>query len=176
MTFNLQPFWEVGFATQIHVVCALAALFIGCFIFFRRKGTSVHKSFGKVWVALMFVVAVSSFFIHGLKTWGLFSPIHLLSVFTLGSLFWAIRSVRMGNIRAHKQTMIGLFAGGLVVAGLLTLSRGLLMHKIFLASEAGSYVPAPVEWPGGVFGFVFSIFVIVFVLAGLVGYRRNTAS
>ncbi len=176
MTFNLQPFWEAELAVQIHVVCALLALGIGCYVFLRRKGTSVHKAFGKAWVGLMFVVAASSFFIHGLKTWGLFSPIHLISVFTLGSLVWALWSVRRGNIRAHKQTMIGLFAGGLVFAGLLTLSRGLLMHKIFFAGGVGSSIPSPMEWPGGVYGFIFSIFAFIFISAGFIGYQRKSSS
>ena len=80
----------------------------------------------------------------------------------------------MGNIRAHQQTMIGLFAGGLVFAGLLTLSRGLLMHKIFFSGSAGSFIPAVGELPGGVFGFVFGIVALIFVSVGFVGYRRGT--
>jgi uncharacterized membrane protein len=34
------------------------------------KGTLPHRMLGGIWVAIMFVVAISSFFIHQLKIWG----------------------------------------------------------------------------------------------------------
>ena len=42
----------------------------------------------------MVIVAFSGFFIHVLKLVGPFSPIHLLSVLTLTSLWYAIRAAR----------------------------------------------------------------------------------
>ena len=51
-----------------------------------QKGTALHIVVGRIWVALMTLVAMSSFFIYELKIWGNYSPIHFLSAWTLLSL------------------------------------------------------------------------------------------
>jgi len=65
----------------------------------------------------MFVVAMSSFFIHEIKTWGQFSFIHIISIFTLFSMANAIYAIRKGNIKAHQYSMQGVFLGRFVIAG-----------------------------------------------------------
>ena len=69
------------------------------------KGTVRHRVFGLDLGRLMAYVAVSSFFISELRLWGAFSPIHLLSVWTLFSLVIAVYHARRGNIRQHKIWM-----------------------------------------------------------------------
>lgn len=170
MSFDLQPFWEAPLAIQIHVVTALIALFIGIYVFSKRKGTKLHRNMGKVWVVMMALVALSSLFIHQLKVWGAFSPIHLLSIFVLGALVQAIWMARHGYIKAHKRIMVGLFSGGLILAGLLTFGRDLLMHRIFFANGAGGFIPSPQELPGGAITFALVgaavIYIITFVWGG----------
>ena len=164
MSIDLSPFWESSFAVQVHIVTALLALVIGTFVFARRKGTWLHRQMGKVWVVAMALVALSSLFIHELPGWTLFSPLHALSFWTLACLIFAIVMIRRGNVRAHEYTMMGLFAGGLVVAGLLTLSRDLVMYKIFMKPNGWSFLPAMRDMPGGVIGIVFASAIAVFVL------------
>lgn len=70
----------------VHVVLALAALAIGAAVLARRKGTPSHKLLGRLWVAAMVGVAVSSFRIFEIRRGAGPSWIHLLSAWTLLSL------------------------------------------------------------------------------------------
>ena len=56
-------------------------------------GTRNYRMLGYIWVGLMVIVAFSGFYIHVLKLVGPFSPIHLLSVLTLASLWYATGAV-----------------------------------------------------------------------------------
>ena len=78
----------------------------------------------------MLIVSVSSFWIHSLKVVGLFSPIHLLSIFTIWSLFEAIRSVKVGNIKRHQRMMKLLHLLALLVTGIFTLLPGRIMYLV----------------------------------------------
>ena len=93
----------------LHGIAALAAAALGAFQLWRPKGTRHHRLVGYVWVALMATVAFSGLFIHVLKMFGLFSPIHLLSIFTLYSLWNTVSQARRGDIAGHRRTMILLF-------------------------------------------------------------------
>ena len=88
----------------LHAIAALAAAALGAFQLWRPKGTRHHRLVGYVWVALMATVAFSGLFIHVLKMFGLFSPIHLLSIFTLCSLWNAVSQARRGDIAGHRRT------------------------------------------------------------------------
>ena len=78
----------------------------------------------------MAIVAFSGFFIHGLKLVRPFSPIHLLSVLTLASLWYAIRAARRGDIKRHRQTMVALFLMALILAGFFTFWPGRVMYQV----------------------------------------------
>ena len=108
-----------GIALPVHLTCALIALPLGAFVLWRPKGTAAHKALGRLWVVLMLVVAISSYWLRTLS--GGFSFIHLLSVLTLVGLPLAIYNARKGNIPAHLRAMRGVYIG-LVVAGLFAMS------------------------------------------------------
>ena len=101
-------------ALPVHLTGALIALPLGAFVLWRPKGTATHKALGRLWVAVMMVVAISSYWLRTLS--GGFSFIHLLSVLTIVSIPLAIYHARRGNIRAHLGAMRGVYIG-LVVAG-----------------------------------------------------------
>lgn len=101
-------------ALPVHLVCAVIALPLGAFVLWRPKGTGTHKLLGRMWVALMLVIAVSSYWLRTLS--GGFSFIHLLSVLTLVSIPLGIYHARKGNVAAHVRAMRGVYIG-LVVAG-----------------------------------------------------------
>ena len=61
---------------------------------------------------------------------GAYSPIHLLSLWTIFSLGLAIYFVRVGNIKRHKQVMIALYGFALILTGFFTLMPGRVMHQI----------------------------------------------
>ncbi len=78
----------------------------------------------------MAAVAVSSFWIHQIRLVGLWSPIHLLSIFTLVVLPLAVWRAHQHRVADHRRIMISLFAGALVLAGLFTLVPGRIMHTV----------------------------------------------
>ncbi|MFN3766007.1 MAG: DUF2306 domain-containing protein [Aliihoeflea sp.] len=135
---NFAPLAQADFAIQMHVAAAIGALVLGSVVLFHRKGDRLHRLGGRIWAALMVIVALSSFFIHELRLVGPWSPIHLVSVATLWFLFDGVRLARRGRITAHRRTMQGTFFGGLIVAGGFTFLPGRLMHDVMLADMPGS--------------------------------------
>ncbi len=67
------------FSLQIllHSAAALVALLLGAWQLWAAKGTGGHRVLGYVWVGLMMLVAVSSFWIHQINQFMGFSVIHL---------------------------------------------------------------------------------------------------
>ena len=117
-----------------HALVALLAVILGGFQLTRAKGTRQHRLLGWLWVALMTYVAASSFLISEIKFWGSFSPIHLLSGWTLFSLVMATYHARRGNIRQHKIWMVLLYVLALLVTGLFTLWPGRVMHAVIFGT------------------------------------------
>src|SRR5262245_27240279 len=115
----------------LHLAAALAAAVIGLAVLFGRKGTPSHKLLGSTWVALMSVAALSSFWLTGPHQG--FSVIHLLSVWTLVAMAFAIYFIRKGNVKRHKGFMIGTFLG-LAGAGIGALAPGRLLYRFFFSA------------------------------------------
>lgn len=114
----------------LHALGAMLAIMLGAAQLSMKKGGAVHMLLGRVWVGLMLVVAGSSFFIHEIRLWGEYSPIHLLSLWTIWSAGLAVYYVRVSNIRRHIQVMIALYCLGLVLTELFTLWPGRVMHQL----------------------------------------------
>jgi uncharacterized membrane protein len=129
---NLDIFASAGIAIQIHIIVALIAVIAGALQLLLKKGTTRHRVIGWFWVLLMAVVSVSSFFIHELRVWGAWSPIHLLSVFTLCILGVGIWAARNGSMKAHAITMAATYVFALILTGALTLLPGRMMHGMIL--------------------------------------------
>lgn len=132
---TLQPILQAPVLIQLHIYAALAAFVLGAMILFCRKGTPRHRLGGKIWVALMAIVAVSSFGIHEIRLWGRWSPIHILSIVTLVSLLAGVLCVRRRNIAGHRITMQATYIGALLIAGLFTFLPGRLMHAVVFGPE-----------------------------------------
>lgn len=118
-------------ATQIHIVAALAAVAVGFVILARPKGRGLHKVLGWTWVLTMAATAVSSLFMTGLNG-DAYSLIHLLSGWTLVALPLGIFAIRRRNVAGHRRAMLGIFLGGLLVAGAFTFLPGRFMFNLFL--------------------------------------------
>jgi len=129
-------------AIQFHVLTVVPAALIGGVMLLARKGTPAHRMAGRVWIALMVLTALSSFFIHTIKIWGPFSPIHVLSVITLISAFEIIRSVRQRNFVRHQRVVKSLYFGGIGIAGFFTLMPGRIMHEVVFGAAASVEVSA----------------------------------
>src|SRR5260370_39223032 len=127
---TLAPLLAAPAVIQLHAFAALAAFALGAVQLAAPKGTIPHRLFGWLWATLMLAVVVSSFFIHTIRLWGPFSPIHLLSLFTLAMLPLAVWRARQHDVRRHQRAMTGLFVGPLVIAGGFPLLPGRLIHPV----------------------------------------------
>jgi uncharacterized membrane protein len=127
---TLAPLLNASPAIEIHAFAAMAAFALGIVQFAAPKGTLAHRTMGWAWVALMVVVSVSAFFIHQIKLWGTWSPIHLLAGFTLVGLGVAVHAARRHVIARHQRAMMALFFGALVIAGGFTFMPGRIMNAV----------------------------------------------
>ncbi len=127
---TLAPLLDAAPLIQVHAAAAILALLLGGLVLFRRKGDGPHRAFGRLWVGLMAVVALSSFFIWTIRLWGLFSPIHLLSILTLVMLWLGVRYARRHLVPAHLRTMRMTYLLALVVTGLFTFYPGRIMYRV----------------------------------------------
>lgn len=114
----------------LHAIAAMIAIILGGIQFYMKKGGATHKLLGRVWVGLMLIVSFSSFFIHEIKLWGAYSPIHLVSLWTIFSVGLAIYFVRVGKIKRHKQAMLALYVFALIITGFFTLLPGRTMNQV----------------------------------------------
>lgn len=131
---SLAPLLEAAPAIPLHAFAAMAAFVLGLVQFAAPKGTLPHRTIGWIWVVLMVVVAASSFWIHQIRLFGPFSPIHLLSIFTLVVLPLAVWRAHTHRVADHRRMMIMTFVGALVIAGLFTLLPGRIMHRVIFGA------------------------------------------
>jgi uncharacterized membrane protein len=129
---SLGPLLNAPHVVQFHAFAAIAAFLLGVVQLAAPKGTLPHRTLGWIWVALLLAISGSSFFIYGdsYRLWRSFSPIHLLSVFTPVMLLLGVLAARRHRVRAHGITMVSIFAGALVIAGLFTFVPGRIMHQV----------------------------------------------
>jgi len=131
---TLAPLLDAAPIIRFHAAFAFAALGLGAVQLLAPKGTIPHRTLGWAWATLMMLVAGTSLFIHVIRTWGIWSPIHLLSLFTLAVVPLAVWRARQHNVPAHRLSMILIFTLALVVAGLFTLAPGRIMNKVVFGS------------------------------------------
>jgi uncharacterized membrane protein len=127
---TLAPLLAAPAAIQLHAAAAVAAFALGVVQLAGPKGTIPHRAIGWSWVVLMLTVATSSFWIHRIRLWGEWSPIHLLSIFTLVTVPLAVWLAHRHDVRHHRLAMTGIFIGALVIAGAFTLLPGRIMHAV----------------------------------------------
>jgi uncharacterized membrane protein len=127
---SLAPLLDAAPQIPLHAFAAMAAFVLGLIQFAAPKGTLPHRTIGWIWVLLMAGVAVSSFWIHQIRLLGPFSPIHLLSIFTLVMLPFGVWFAHRHRVADHRRVMVLMFTGALVIAGLFTLLPGRIMHTV----------------------------------------------
>src|SRR6266704_652720 len=76
VSVTLSPLLNAAPAIQIHAFAAIAAFAVGAVQLSAPKGTIPHRLIGWLWAVLMMTVAISSLFIHEIRLWGPWSPIH----------------------------------------------------------------------------------------------------
>ena len=134
MRVDLSPLATASLAIDVHLATVLPAFALGSYlIFFSTKGAPHHRALGYLYLTLMTITAITTLFIHEVNPRGPmgFSLIHLFVPLTLFGVVGAISGARTHNIKRHRNAMIGLYVGGLLIAGALTFLPGRVMHRIF---------------------------------------------
>lgn len=119
-----------------HLATVLPAFAIGTYMMFARKGDRFHRALGKGYMILMLITATISLFmpaVVGARFLNHFGFIHLFSVLTIYAVPQAYFAARSHNVTAHKSAMIGLYIGGLIIAGGFAFMPGRLLHTWFFA-------------------------------------------
>jgi uncharacterized membrane protein len=129
---SLAPLLDAAPAIPLHAFAAMGAFVLGVVQLAAPKGTLPHRTLGWIWVGLMLLVSASSFLIHGdsFRLWRSWSPIHILSIFTLAIVPFGVWKAHRHQVRDHRRIMIFTFSGALVIAGLFTLVPGRIMHSV----------------------------------------------
>lgn len=116
----------------LHLATVLPAFAIGAFQLIRRKGTPTHKLLGKIYMILMLATGLITLAMPaevGPRVLNHFGFIHLFSFLTLYNVPAAFLAARRGNIRAHRANMIGLYIGGILIAGSFAFAPGRMLHE-----------------------------------------------
>jgi uncharacterized membrane protein len=114
-----------------HLGTIIPAFLIGTYLLFNRKGTSWHKLLGKIYMGLMLVTAMITLFMSakvGPTLLGHFGFIHIFSLSVFYTVPAAFVAVRNGNIKSHRGNMLGLYIGGLLIAGSFAFMPGRLLY------------------------------------------------
>jgi uncharacterized membrane protein len=119
---------------QLHLATVIPSFFIGTLLLVIKKGTGIHKIFGRVYMILMMVTALITLFMPArvgatfLNHFGWIHSFSFLTIYTVPTAYWAIKK---GNVRAHKRKMILLYFGAIVIAGGFTFYPGRYLHHLF---------------------------------------------
>jgi uncharacterized membrane protein len=114
-----------------HLATILPAFLVGTYMMISRKGSPIHRALGKTYMVLMLVTAAITLFmpaVVGPRLLNHFGFIHLFSVLVLYSVPTAYLAARSHNVKKHRNSMIGLYIGGLLIAGAFTFTPGRLLH------------------------------------------------
>ncbi len=130
MMFDLDPLLRAAPAIRFHVGAATIAFFLGLGQLAAAKGTRGHRLLGWIWVIAMAVTATSALFIHELRIWGAWSPIHILVAVTIVGSFQVVHAARRHDRGAHRSAAVSLYVFALVGAGLFTLLPGRILHAV----------------------------------------------
>lgn len=115
----------------LHLLTVVPAFVIGGLVLLTRKGTPRHRSLGRVFAALMMVTAAITLLIPsavGPSLLGHFGFLHILSLVVLWSVPAAVFAIRRGDLPKHRFNMLGVYCGGILIAGGFAFMPGRLLH------------------------------------------------
>lgn len=118
----------------LHLATVVPCFIVGTVLLLIKKGTIIHKNFGKIYMVLMLFTAFVTLFMPahvGSTLFGHFGWIHLFSVLTIYTVPTAYLAIKKGNVKSHKRKMILLYFGAIIIAGGFTFSPGRYLHELF---------------------------------------------
>lgn len=139
-----------------HVIAALFVLVIGPFQIFRSRRDRIHRTMGYLWVAAMYYVCVSSFWI---VTAGHFTWLHGLSAFTIVTVSLGLVSAIRRNIPSYLGNMIGSYIG-------------IAVAFVFAVAVPGRSIPQLLAEDPGTAAYVAGL-VVLSVVVMIVSLKRG---
>jgi uncharacterized membrane protein len=112
----------------IHAGAGLSTVVLGGMVLARRKGTTTHRVLGWSWFALMFLIAIGSFWI---RSDGDFSWIHGLSTGMIVTLSYALWAIKSGRVKGHRIAVTCAYIGLCVTAAFTVLPYRLMGQLVF---------------------------------------------
>jgi uncharacterized membrane protein len=119
---------------NLHLLTVIPCFIIGTVLLLIKKGTGIHKLFGKIYMVLMLVTALVTLFMPahvGPTVFNHFGWIHLFSFLALYTVPTAYIAIKKGNVKSHKRKMILLYFGAIIIAGGFTFTPGRYLHHVF---------------------------------------------
>lgn len=137
--FKINPFFfktspMYNLIMYAHIATVVPCIFLGAFALFYKKRNKLHKQIGKIYCVLMMLTSIFALFLPahvGPRLFNHFGFIHGFCFLTLYSVPTAIIAIKKGNVKKHKQKLIGLYIGAIVIAGSFTFFPGRFMHQLF---------------------------------------------
>lgn len=117
-----------------HLATVVPSFFIGTLLLIIKKGTSMHRRLGRVYMILMMVTAIITLFMPaevGSRFLNHFGWIHGFSFLTIYTVPTAYIAIKKGNVKKHKRKMILLYFGAIIIAGGFTFFPGRYLHSVF---------------------------------------------
>ncbi len=115
-----------------HLATIVPAFIIATYLLAARKGTKTHRLLGKIYMVLMLITAFIALFMTakvGPTLFNHFGFIHLFCLLVFYNIPSAYLAAKNGNIKRHKSRMVGLYVGGLLIAGAFTFAPGRLLYS-----------------------------------------------
>ena len=109
----------------LHLSTIVPAFLIGTYLLIKRKGSPRHKMLGKFYMSLMLTTGIITLFMPayiGPQLLNHFGYLHLFSLLVLVS-------VPMSYL-AISNSMIGLYVGGILVAGSIAFLPGRMLTQL----------------------------------------------
>lgn len=120
----------------LHLLTVVPCFIIGTVLLLLKKGTRIHKQFGRIYMILMLFTATVTLLMPaqvGARLFNHFGWIHSFSFLTLYTVPTAYLAIKKGNIKSHKRKMILLYIGAILIAGGFTFAPGRYLHNLFFA-------------------------------------------
>lgn len=136
---TLQPILNAPPAVAVHFLTVVPAFFMGSWMLLASvKGSPLHRAIGKSYLLFMTITAIAAIFIRAPAAWPhidigpqfRLSFIHLFIPLTAYGVYGAITTIRRGNIAGHRNAMIRMYIGALLIAGTLSFMPGRIMHAM----------------------------------------------
>jgi len=118
----------------LHLATVVPCFVIGTILLLIKKGTKIHKFWGRIYMVLMMFTAIVTLFMPahvGPRLFNHLGYLHAFSFLTIYTVPTAYLAIKRGDVKAHKTKMILLYFGAIIIAGGFTFVPGRYLHQLF---------------------------------------------